>query len=144
VSSATAQHTYSKAVQKRGARRGHFYLLNGADTPRSSFEVPSFRWIRKVKCCSTYFIAVLKEARLAPRSRAGAFNVWQFPYFQKEAPTKEISRAKVILRGGTAKHTPQKKSPGRVRAEANAHKSGQHLVVRTWGCRIWRGLAPAR
>jgi hypothetical protein len=31
-------------------------------TPRSSFEVPSLRWMRKVKCFSTYFIEVFKRS----------------------------------------------------------------------------------
>jgi len=40
----------------------HFDLLERANlggwpvTPRSSFEVPSLRWMRSVKCFSTYFM----------------------------------------------------------------------------------------
>jgi hypothetical protein len=42
-------------------------------TPRSSFEVPSLRWMRKVKCFSTYFIEILKEARQASASFRGRY-----------------------------------------------------------------------
>ena len=79
-------------------------------TPRSSFEVPSLRWMRKVKCFSTYFIEVLEEARqsrggLTGLPRPGGRLARELPSTEhstlggsviskKKAPTREISRGK--------------------------------------------------
>ncbi len=61
-------------------------------TPRSSFEdrlsdrCAMKNVFRRTSC------EVLKEAR--QENRAEHLNVWEFSYFQKKAPTREISRGK--------------------------------------------------
>src|SRR4029078_3698742 len=89
----------------------HFDLLERATlggwpvTPRSSFEVPSLRWMRKVKCFSTYFIEVLEEARKSRGGLTGRPRPRELPSTEhstlggsfiskKKAPTREISRGK--------------------------------------------------
>jgi hypothetical protein len=61
---------------------GQLDFLNGTDlgkvaTPRSSFEVPSLRWMRKVKCFSMYFIAVLRSPAIQEGVKPGFRVFWR-------------------------------------------------------------------
>jgi hypothetical protein len=115
-------------------------------TPRSSFEVPSLRWTRKVKCFSTYFIEVLKEARQSREgnrasasfggrlarpcsaSRAGCLNVWAIACFQKGA--------RIGLGSFTGLGRLRRLKPNTKKVEANnqerddnpCHSKGEHVA----------------